>query len=101
MESIGASSRLALLWDPRQINLSNINNGHNWISGKVHSVNKNLSFSIFNGYTPTSTGDKVAIWNQINNLFSLDPLETFILGDFNIILDALEKKGGCIKKPDL
>ena len=53
-----------------------------------------MQLVIINVYGPTQTIDKLAVWNEINTFINSMPQETFILGDFNVVLRKEEKHGG-------
>lgn len=63
--------------------------------GKVISIKSNLNFIIINVYGPIQTQAKKHVWNEIENFLLSNIEQTCLIGgDFNEILDPMEKWGG-------
>lgn len=93
----GASGGLGLLWNPNKFSLiSKYLNTHLIFLKMQHLESKEIIF-LFNVYVPNNVGEKKLCWDSIKNLADLENLEnTIIVGDLNLTLLSLEKRGGSI-----
>ncbi|GLJ27390.1 hypothetical protein SUGI_0537540 [Cryptomeria japonica] len=93
----GLSGGLGILWNPNKVNIKIMGKSKHWISDHVQSKISSTSFPLWNIYGPTQSPDKSKLW-ELNEQISLFGSNNYIIGgDFNVILDLSEKKGGTNK----
>lgn len=98
--SVGASSGLAVLWNPKIISGQVIHQDKNWQMMKV--VAYDISFILVNVYGPTATQDKCRLWVVITQFIQAqDSLQIIIGGDFNALFSQQEKIGGIFPPPKM
>eukprot|EP00253_Pinus_taeda_P030654 PITA_30654 len=95
VEAQGASGGLAILWDARKIQLTNIHAHKSFIQACFHLIGTNIHGHLTNVYFPQETQQKADILNSIARLNRdrVHPLWV-IGGDFNMIANSEEKIGG-------
>jgi len=95
VDAQGASGGLAILWDVRVIQLSNIHATKNFIQAIFHLIGTNTHGHLTNVYFPQDTNLKAEILESLSILNSnrYHPL-WFVGGDFNMIARTEEKQGG-------
>lgn len=94
VDSIGLSGGLALSWDNSEIQVTDHGSHQHfiWIRGH-HKSNVNLSFVCVNVYMPHKSSQRKLIWNQLSCLgLSASSSMFCVLGDFNCILNKLDRK---------
>eukprot|EP00253_Pinus_taeda_P008135 PITA_08135 len=95
VEAQGASGGLAILWDARKIQLTNIHANKSFIQACFHLIGTNIHGHLTNVYFPQETQQKAAILHSIARL-NQDRLHPLWVtgGDFNMIANSEEKIGG-------
>ncbi|XP_057869210.1 uncharacterized protein LOC131076177 [Cryptomeria japonica] len=97
---MGALGGLAIIWDPRFSSFSPLEIKQNWIGGVVACYNNKLRFNLINVYGPIQNRDKALVWLELEAFLGNHPSEVcIIVGDFNAITKAEDKRGGNIKLP--
>lgn len=95
VDAQGASGGLAILWDARIINLSNILANKNFIQATFHLSGTNAHGLLTNVYFPQETAQKSILLNTLSDLNRNRPLPLWISGgDYNMIASMDEKRGG-------
>eukprot|EP00253_Pinus_taeda_P008572 PITA_08572 len=95
VDAQGASGGLAILWDSRVIQLSNIHANKNFMQATFHLIDTNTHGHLTNLYFPQDSHQKAEILDHLSTLNSnrLHPL-WIAGGDFNMIVRMEEKQGG-------
>ena len=66
----------------------------------LHNIKENTGAIIYNVYGPNHYMDKAIYWDALKNYIDKEDSNNIIIGgDFNLILHANEKRGGCFS-PD-
>jgi len=95
VDAQGASGGLAILWDARLIQLSNIHANKNFIQAIFHLIGTNTHGHLTNVYFPQDTNLKAEILEHLSTLNSNRYHPLWIAGgDFNMIARMEEKQGG-------
>jgi len=98
VEAMGASGGLAIVWDDRDITLTNIHASKNFIQAKFHLTRTNVDGHLTNVYFPQEVTKKVDTLNTLTHINSERSHALWITGgDFNMITRLEEKRGGRIK----
>jgi len=95
VDASGASGGLVIAWNSQEVTLSDFHASHHLIQAEFHIRGTNIHGNLSNVYFPQDTGRKIALLETIETLngnrrFSLWVIE----GDFNMITQIKEKKGG-------
>ncbi|XP_059064722.1 uncharacterized protein LOC131856809 [Cryptomeria japonica] len=94
----GESRGLGIMWNPNTINLAIISEGQYWISANVQSKLSPIYFLLWNIYGPIQSPEKRKLWDILGEHIKPNMTNNYIIrGDFNSIVDLLEKKGGINK----
>eukprot|EP00253_Pinus_taeda_P029738 PITA_29738 len=99
-ESRGASGGIVTNWDSSKWICTSANTHQNWIRAILESRIGNKTVIIYNVYVPTHYREKEICWDNLKT--SIDGeinTNIIVVGDFNLILHANEKRGG-IFAPD-
>jgi len=95
IESEGREGGLALLWDSKFIQVLSAEANRHFIVVVAQPTGNSNSFLCVNVYGPQRLEDKIRFINSLNKLIARYPRSKCILGgDFNMITNLLEKKGG-------
>eukprot|EP00253_Pinus_taeda_P026917 PITA_26917 len=95
----GTSGGLATLWNEDKFPLINTHETLHWIFSELIHLASKLSISLVNLYVPVNYSEKRDCWNSLAAFLEQDSPNNIILaGDFNIVLNAKEKKGGINSK---
>eukprot|EP00253_Pinus_taeda_P002537 PITA_02537 len=93
--SRGASGGIVTMWNSQHWDCDSIIYNQNWIRTNLNSKDENCEFIIYNVYIPNHYREKELCWKELKE--SIDSEQTsniIIVGDFNLILHANEKRGG-------
>lgn len=83
---------------PRKVVFGVIDMTDQLIHGKVTSVNGRLEFTVSFAYAENKYMDKRPLWDDmISRSVLLHNSSWIIIGDFNAIMDASERRGGNTK----
>lgn len=75
------SGGLAILWNPKKVDVDVIVESDNWMAGLVRSFRGETKFTIINVYGPTQTREKKELWNNIDeHLVNIEYPHTIIGG---------------------
>lgn len=92
VDAQGASGGLAILWDSRVIQLSNIHANKNFIQATFHLIGTNTHDHLTNVYFPQDSHQKAEILDHLSTLNSNRCHRLLIAGgDFNMIVRMEEK----------
>eukprot|EP00253_Pinus_taeda_P013241 PITA_13241 len=95
VDARGASGGLAILWDSRIIQLSNIHANKHFIQATFHLLGTNTHGHITNVYFPQESQQKAEVLDHLTALNSNRQYPLWIAGgDFNMITRTEEKQGG-------
>jgi len=95
VDAQGTSGGLAVLWDARKIQMTNIHANKNFIQAIFHIIGTNIYGHITNVYFPQETQHKNEILEALTNLSTDRQYPLWIAGgDYNMIASVEEKKGG-------
>ncbi|GLJ44911.1 hypothetical protein SUGI_0945520 [Cryptomeria japonica] len=94
----GRADGLGILWRSSLVDIFKISGGKNWQACQVNCKLNQLEMELWNIYGPTNYQEKSVFWDDITQLVSASGNRKIIIGgDFNAILDLLEKMGGLKK----
>lgn len=97
VDADGASRGLEIIWDARTIKLSNFHAARNFISAIFHITGTNIHGHLTNVYFPQDAMHKIEILNTLSVINSERMHPIWIAGgDFNMITNLEEKRGGRI-----
>lgn len=88
--SRGKSGGLWLLWDTN-VRLEVIKKGQNMIAAQVPHIGNNGPWLLLGVYGDPHRRTNLVIWSQIGRIIEENELPVCILGNFNAIMDILEK----------
>ncbi|GLJ04917.1 hypothetical protein SUGI_0006430 [Cryptomeria japonica] len=94
-EAIGNAGGLGVIWTPLEVWVSVVTQAHYWMICNVSSIKEKIVFPLINVYGPTNLVVKQHVWKVLTE--KIQPLKnglTMVMGDFNVLLDVDEKKGG-------
>jgi len=92
----GASGGIVTIWDNSKWNLTSTNLHQHWITTILDSRIGNHTVIIYNVYSPNHYREKEICWDDIRASINGEPNSNIIVaGDFNLVLHANEKRGGC------
>jgi len=95
VDAQGASGGLAILWDPRQVKLSNFLATRRSISADFQIIGAGGLGYLTNVYGPNAPGDKPEFLNYLEWIYHTIQTKPWIVGgDFNMIKSLTEKRGG-------
>lgn len=95
VDAQGASGGLAVLWDARMIQLTNIHANKNFIQVLFHLLGTNIYGHITNLYFPQEIQHKADILNALTQLNAEREYPLRVSGGYyNMIASMEEKKGG-------
>lgn len=95
--SQGALGGLAILCKLDTIEINLISSSPQWILSLIISRVSEVKFCLFNVYGPTMISKKKKLWKELSHvLYALNDQLVIFGGDFNAILDEVEKMGGVI-----
>ncbi|GLJ31647.1 hypothetical protein SUGI_0635780 [Cryptomeria japonica] len=96
--TVGRVGGLGLLRKLASIGVECLKRGRNYLSCLVHNKCKNFDFKLWNVYGPTQSEEKMNLWEEIyQSLLASINKKIIMGGDFNAILDLMEKNGGASK----
>lgn len=95
MEEKGNARRLAIWWNPYEVQSQNWLSTSNTLTSEFHYISTKEYVYLTIVYGPSSGGNKLISLQQLVNIIDLveDSLRIFD-GDFNLIISTQEKKGG-------
>jgi len=95
VDAQGASGGLAILWDPRQVKLSNFFCTRRSISADFQIIGAGGLGLLTNVYGPNAPGEKPDFLNLLEWINQTSQAKPWIVGgDFNMIKSIAEKRGG-------
>ena len=91
----GTSGGLATLWYEEDFLRKASYASQHWIFTHLQHIPSNTSLALFNLYVPVNLIEKKDCWTSLSQFIeNHSPINIIVVGDLNIILDPMEKKGG-------
>ena len=91
----GHFRRATTLWYEEYILLKASYASQHWIFTHLQHIHRNTSLALFNRYVPINLIEKKDCWTSLSQFIeNHSPINIIVVGDLNIILDPMEKKGG-------
>jgi len=98
VDATGAAGGFAIIWHPAKVTLENFISTHFSLSANFTLVDSGVQGVITNVYGPANPRDKNSFLNSLEFLASWVDKQHWVLGgDFNLITNLQEKKGGTRK----
>jgi len=95
VDAVGASGGLAIVWNPQILTLQDFHATHNFIQATFHLLGTELHGLLTNTYFPQYLHQKLEVLEALTALNATRQYPLWISGgDFNIITNLKEKKGG-------
>eukprot|EP00253_Pinus_taeda_P022169 PITA_22169 len=96
--SQGREGGLATMWDIKEIQMLSAEANKHFMAVEFQPIGNSRSFLCINIYSPQKLEDKINFLDALTRLINRHPRSKCILGgDFNMITNLLEKKGGLRK----
>eukprot|EP00253_Pinus_taeda_P012273 PITA_12273 len=97
-ESQGREGGLATMWDSREVQMLSAEANKHYMAVEFQPIGNSGSFLCINIYSPQKLEDKITFLETLSRIIRRHPRSKCILGgDFNMITNLLEKKGGLTK----
>ncbi|XP_074282922.1 uncharacterized protein LOC141607470 [Silene latifolia] len=94
VDPVGFSGGIMMLWNARDVSVTTVNKGGQFINAVVQVLSSNLNFFLTAIYTSPKFRIRKLLWDSLINLADNISLPWACLGDFNEVSTASEKFGG-------
>ncbi|XP_059064693.1 uncharacterized protein LOC131856787 [Cryptomeria japonica] len=96
--AFGRAGGLGILWNPSLVNITKSFEEKQGLSCQVQHRLSKLELELWNIYGPTNSQEKAKLWEEIRNCIAKNGNKKIIIGgDFNVILELADKRGGIRK----